>query len=204
MSTFIALEMEEIAPNLAWTNPECTRLDSQVLAEMFFETFEFIPLFPTEDTTVSHHSKSNSRVYIFDLPNEDLLKNQLGVGFVGCRRTNYSLETGIQAETADLKMIEQMAKNKSVWAYVSREISEGVWANLVLFNSDKVEFPPEMNSVHREAATQIAPDFYSWIRISRMIFSLDEESGILTFPIRTRYFSYASDKSIWRAERKFH
>jgi hypothetical protein len=87
------------------------------------------------------------------------------VGFVSQRKNAIPEELEQELERLDAVLVEELTQMPGLLSYASLRINSGTWYNLVLMNDDQVRSHLKQGAHHQYAAYQIAPHYYTWIRI---------------------------------------
>ncbi len=93
------------------------------------------------------------------------LQDMRFVGFVS--RQNPLVERHIVDAIihTDELMLDEITRIPGLLSYSSLELHPGVWYNLVLFRDSSIKIHVKSVEVHRHAAHQLSPAYYTWIRL---------------------------------------
>jgi hypothetical protein len=105
------------------------------------------------------------RVVIYNRPEILLQKKLMFVGFVSGLREHISLETVQELYRVDKLLIAELVNHPGLLSYSSLELHESHWYNLVLLSDSSAKTYFGQNDTHRYAAYQLAPHYYTWIRL---------------------------------------
>jgi hypothetical protein len=111
------------------------------------------------------------------------------VGFVSQARFDLPDYVGDAITDADRRLVAQLGMQPDVLAYSSLEVGVGAWCNLVLFRNAWGEEAVTGLAGHREAAYDLAPRYYRWIRLHHGTVTLEAERPKLCLEL-TKFYTF--------------
>ena len=111
------------------------------------------------------------------------------VGFISRKRGDLDASTMHEIHMVDKALVAEMVENTGILCYSSLELRTGIWFNLVVMSSKDATARVLHMETHAYAAYQLAPRYYTWIRLHTGIMHygfFSEEMEI----VRTRYYTF--------------
>ena len=130
------------------------------------------------------------RIAIYQ-PWELLIKTPLSfVGFLSRKQRQLPLSLLKAIERVDKQMVEELADTPGILSYTSLELAHGEWCNLVVLDDAKTKASITSRKIHKNAAYNLAPAYYEWIRLHHGILpeGLDHMEMHLQ---KTKYYTFS-------------
>jgi len=125
-------------------------------------------------------------------PRELLEQSSLNfVGFISGKRKSVDQRVIDEFMRVDKAMLNQIVHIPGLLSYSSLELRTDSWYNLVLLRDAEVKTSFETIATHRYAAYELAPSYYTWIRLHYGILS----SGLASQEMRllkTKYYAFSA------------
>jgi len=88
-------------------------------------------------------------------------------------------------------MLLELAKIPTLLRYVSLQLADGNWYNLVVFSQESAKRDILTTSLHHHAAYDLAPHYYQWIRLHHGIIQ-QEDTALELMLHTTRYYTFST------------
>lgn len=184
-----------------FTDPDKIETDFAALEQIratLHATVRAMPVDPEPGTTL-HLQQPDGRAHrIIILNRLRLLSNapMSVVGFFGQRRPEADPS---MLQELDAELIEELNAHPSMLSYSSCELSHGAWANLVVLADPQGARRWRESARHVFAASQVAPRYYTTVRIHNGALPGGLASPALIH-VRTLYYDF-SEGGWWQAIR---
>lgn len=206
-SNIARLSKLETVPNRPFTNPEHSRADSAVINYMRWQLHHVLsqsnigPEHPlARELYIQMLQEVNGRFHrIVILERAPLLTDAelTFVGFFGQRRfeANPAL-----LQDVDTELIQEFLNHPHVLSYCSLELADNNWANIVILrNADGIQHW-RASRKHAYAARELAPQYYTGIRLHNGILPNGLASPYLVL-LHTKYYDFQGP-GLWQAVRE--
>lgn len=112
------------------------------------------------------------------------------VGFMSGKAASTDTEVSQHLTIIDRSLVMELAQHPGLLSYSSFQQPNDDWANLVIFTQSEAKEGILATQMHRQAAYELAPQYYSWIRLHHGIIPLgDFQNGLQLRS--TRYYSFS-------------
>ncbi len=201
------LTVEERLSEHPFTHPAYTAIDQRILSYMLsrlhcvLDNYHWVNNPNIGSTNVHHMIEPDGRHHRMVVIRPYLLKqlsNLSVVGFFGQRRFD-----GDSAEAAnrDEMLFNEMQNHEGLLSYSSLELTNGDYANCVLFRDEEAKSTWGRSIIHRYAVETLSPVYYHSVRLYNGILPQTVmEEHLLTLNV-VKYFDYGQ-KPVWQAIRK--
>lgn len=117
------------------------------------------------------------------------LSNLSFVGFISKKQCSVTPDIQNRVDAADSGMLLELAKQPALLSYVSLQLSDENWYNLVIFSHDGAKHAILTTSLHHYAAYELAPHYYQWIRLHHG--SIEQRDTALELMLHTtKYYTF--------------
>ncbi len=198
MSNVAVLAGEEPHPDHPFTDPQHTARDYASLTDALASLRRLLSLTGTFGARQEWQEKGlYRRLILGDCVALRTLPRLIFVGFFGQRRRQVTVA---RINLLDEDLLAELAQQPGVLAYYTLELADSDYGNLVLFDSEEAKHHWSNSQLHIDAVRELAPVYYSTVRIHNGIVP----GGLLsdTPPLieRTKYYDYDQPQP-WRAVR---
>ena len=111
------------------------------------------------------------------------------VGFISKKHMRIEQEIQNRINGADSGMLLELARIPTLLSYVSLQLADENWYNLVLFSQESAKHDILTTSLHHHAAYDLAPHYYQWIRLHHGIIQQGDPSLELML-LTTKYYTF--------------
>ena len=208
MDDDIRLKPSALVADRPFTHPERSAEDAAILGRMvdrvrlILRPSEGNAEFPRPFIFESHEAGERARgLRIIITRPEALLGNDdlTVVGFFGQKRPGAE---AARLTAVDDELIGEFPQHPGVLSYCSLELEEGNWGNLVLLNPPEAREHWKTSARHAYAARELAPGYYTVIRLHNAVLPGGVLSGHGLILQRTKYYDFQGPTP-WYAIREF-
>ena len=111
------------------------------------------------------------------------------VGFISKKHMHIEQEIQNRINGADSGMLLELARIPTLLSYVSLQLADENWYNLVLFSQESAKHDILTTSLHHHAAYDLAPHYYQWIRLHHGVIQQGDPSLELML-LTTKYYTF--------------
>jgi len=206
MDDYIVLVQTESVPGRAFTDPEQNVEDMAALRHMLarlrhrLSQPEGVPANPRP--LVLNVPEADGRGHRIVLANPERLQAASAlalVGFFGQKRAGVD---PTPLTKVDDELIGEFPRHPGVLCYSSLEGKGGNWGNLVVLDSSGAGEHWKTSAKHAYAARELAPGYYTTIRLHNGLLATGLMSDHDLILLRTKYYDFQGE-SPWRAVREF-
>jgi hypothetical protein len=101
----------------------------------------------------------------------------------------------------DDELVGEFPAHPGILSYSSLEFADGNWGNTILLDTDEAREHWRTSDKHAYAAREVAPRYYTVVRLHQGVVPGGLLSGRDPVLLRTRYYDYRGGAT-WRAERE--
>ncbi len=206
MNDYLVLGQTETVAGRTFAEPEQNTADVAALRHMLarlrhlLSQPEGVPDSPRP--LILNLSESGGRGHRIVLANPERLRTASAlalVGFFGCKRpgTDPAPLTAVDDE-----LIDEFPQHPGILSYSSLEGMDGNWSNLVVLDSPEASEHWKTSAKHMVAVRELAPGYYTTIRLHNGRLPDSLLSGVDLILLRTKYYDFQGDRP-WRAVREF-
>jgi hypothetical protein len=199
----VSLAPREVAPDHPFTDPAHTDEDVAILREMLdgvrWALSRDAPAAPRPFILVA--PEPHRRQHRVVLAHEARLRDadELGVvGFFARKRTDRDCSP---LTAVDDELILEFPRHPGILSYSSLELADGNWGNLILFHPPEAKDDWRRSERHAYAASELAPRYYTVVRLHNARLPGGLWSGRDVVLVRTKYYDFQGPAP-WRAERE--
>lgn len=197
------LTSSELVPERPFTDPVYNADDLSAIRMMAASLREVCrrPLPDAPRPLIIQVPRADGRQHRVAISNDRPLRAQRDLAFVGFfakRRVGIDLSLLL---VADDEMVQELPAYPGVLSYSSFELPDGNWANLIMVDPPEAKDHWRTSEKHTFAVREMAPKYYSIVRLHNGRFPgglLSERDPIL---IRTKYYDFQGTM-LWRGERE--
>lgn len=198
MSNIAVLAGQEQYPDRPFTDPQHTARDYDSLIDALASLRRLLSLPGTFGARQEWQEKGlYRRLILGDCTALRTLPRLIFVGFFGQRRREVTVG---RINLLDEDLLAELAQQPGVLAYYTLELADSDYGNLVLFDSEEAKRHWSNSQLHIDAVRELAPAYYSSVRIHNG----SVPGGLLSdMPLlieRTKYYDYDQPQP-WRAVR---
>lgn len=199
MSNVDVLDVQAHHPDRPFTDPQHTAHDYAAMADALASLRRLLSLPGDFGARQEWQEKERYRRLILgDCTALRTLPRLVFVGFFGQRRRNVMVE---RINVLDESLLAELAQQPGVLAYYTLELADAEYGNLVLFNSEEAKRHWSNSQLHIDAVRELAPTYYSSVRIHNGCVPGGLLSDTPLLIERTKYYDYEQAQP-WRAVRE--
>lgn len=199
MSNVAVLAGAEPHPDRSFTDPQHTALDYVTLAAALASLRRLLSLPGTLGARQEWQEQGlYRRLILGDYTALRTLPRLVFVGFFGQRRRNVTVA---RINLLDEDLLAELAQQPGVLAYYTLELADSDYGNLVLFDSEEAKRHWSSSQLHIDAVRELAPAYYSSVRIHNGTVPGGLLSDTPLLIERTKYYDYDQPQP-WRAVRE--
>ncbi len=112
------------------------------------------------------------------------------VGFISKKQRSVAPDIQRRIDVADSGMLLELARIPALLSYVSLQLVDDNWYNLVVFSQEDAKRDILTTSLHHYAAYDLAPHYYQWIRLHHGVIQQDTVLGLMLHT--TKYYTFST------------
>lgn len=201
----IRLDPSEIVSGRPFTNPDRNAEDLALIEYMrkrlcrLLSQTRKLPDQPRP--LILHFLEDDVRKHRIVLSRPEALLSASTLVFVGfCGRKRNDVDKSV-LDHVDVELIGEFRQHPDLLSYSSLELQTGDWRNLVLMGRPRGIEHWQTSARHRYAARELAPKYYTNVRLHRGLLSGGLMSNNEPVIIETKYYDFEGRK-LWRAVRE--
>lgn len=165
---------------------------------------DILPIFLTK---MSDGRSERIVIYSWEELQHDIQKKEptelFFVGFFGTKSPNRTAETNQAIDDADKILVPSLTGIDGLLAYVSQELPDGNWANLVLCRDASTKDHFYEDTFHMHVARNISPVFYSSLRLHNGRATAGNSTISDLFLTKTNYLLFEGEAQPKRCTRRY-
>ncbi len=204
MNGMVQLETGEVVAGRYFTHPQHIYYDGRILSYMLRRLCHLLesgqPTDPPTPVLKMEHPEPDGRDCRFIVVRPEQLApltDLVVVGFFGQRR--YDADPHPVARLDSL-LVSELVEHPGLLSYITLELTNGDYANCVLFADDDAKSRWSLSETHSRTANEISPNYYFSIRLynGRLPSGLMQSDNLHLDVVK--YYDYRGE-SLWRAMR---
>lgn len=173
----------------------------RVLQKIYLYLADFLEVETAPSSvTILRKNRRSCRIIVYNFKKLLFAKNIFIVVFYGNKREHLSPKFTKDFFHTDWEISMSLVNEKNILCYISQELYNGNWFNLVLFTKEDGKKEVVVKEKHAYAAYTLAPKRFSWVRLHNAILPNGLEAYKNIILTKTKYYNF---DDMWFAMRRY-